>query len=419
MAGGEFSAKSVGVAIACGIGAMISGASIVINSIPVLLLAIQTEFGWGRTAISGAIIPAAIAAGLVTPLVGRAVDRWGARIVVLIGVVAFGFATMAVSLTGASIVELYVLYGVFGLAGTAAGAVAFNKALSGWFHRRRGIVLALVGTGSAIGGAVVPEVTARLSEHFGWRGAYIGLGLVVLAIGVPVFGLLFRERTDVEHTGEAPVVADAPPAAVEAHEGLTVGQAMRTAPFWLVIGAICINTFVGFGLQFHVVALLTDRGMSFDDAVSVLSFFAVGGVAGQITAGFLLDRFNTPRIGVPFFASALAGLLLFDYGAGFPVLLAAGLLLRIGVGAELSMAPYFIARFFGLRSFGAIYGILYLAGTLTGGAGPLVMGFSSDHLGGYRPALLLFEGVMALSVLFIAILGPYVYAVAPPRHDGH
>jgi len=409
---GEFSAKSVGVAVACGIGAMISGASIIIYSIPVLLQPLQDQFGWSRSAISGAVIPAALTAGCITPLIGKAVDRWGPRIIVLIGVVAFAFATMAVAFANDSIIRFYAFYGVFGLAGTAAGAVAFNKALSGWFHAHRGIVLALVGTGSAVGGAAVPWMTELLLNHQGWRGAYVGLGLIVLVLGLPVFLVLFKNPPEAI-AANIPEPGNA--SAIDA-QGLTGRQTRRTAAFWLIISAICINTFVGFGLQLHVVALLTDRGLSRDDAVAILSIFALGGVAGQIAAGLLLDRVNNARIGVPFFAAALLGLLLFDYGHNFPLLVAAGLLLRIGVGAELSMAPYFLARFFGLKSFGENYGVLYLLATLSGGVGPLVMGFCRDHTGSYNAALIVFEVLIAISVVCIAVLGPYVYSARPPKH---
>jgi MFS family permease len=412
MEGREFSTKSVGVAVACGIGAMISGASIIIYSIPVLLQPLQDQFGWSRSAISGAVIPAALTAGCITPLIGKAVDRWGPRIVVLIGVVAFALATMGVAFANESIVRFYALYGIFGLAGTAAGAVAFNKALSGWFHAHRGIVLALVGTGSAVGGAAVPLVTELLIYQQGWRGAYVGLGLIVLALGLPVFFVLFKNPP-------ASISANIPEAGMASTvdaQGLTGRQTRRTPAFWLIIGAICINTFVGFGLQLHVVALLTDRGLTRDDAVAILSIFALGGVAGQIAAGLLLDRVNTARIGVPFFLAALIGLLLFDYGHNFPLLVTAGLLLRIGVGAELSMAPYFLARFFGLKSFGENYGVLYLLATLSGGVGPLVMGFCRDHTGSYNVALIVFEVLIAISVICIALLGPYVYSARPPKH---
>jgi MFS family permease len=160
--------------------------------------------------------------------------------------------------------------------------------------------------------------------------------------------------------------------------------------------------------------LLTDRGLSGERAISVLSSFGVGGIVGQLASGYLLDRYESPRVAVPFFVSALAGLILLTYGSGFTTLLAAGLLLRIGVGAELSMAPYLLARYFGLRSFGEIYGVLFLLATIAGGLGPVLMGWCFDATGSYGLALSGFEAAMALSVVLISLLGPYLYAVRPP-----
>ena len=194
MAASEFSPKSVGVVIACGIGAVLSGASIMANSASVFILPITAELHWRRTELSGLMLVALLAAGIVTPFIGKLVDRFGARPVVLSGVVAFSLSTMAVSMVGHSILKTCLVFGLFGVTAPAVGAVGFNKALSAWFRARRGIVLALVGMGGALGAVAVPQVTRLLIDHFGLACRLCRSRCHRACRGIPVLALLFASR---------------------------------------------------------------------------------------------------------------------------------------------------------------------------------------------------------------------------------
>jgi MFS family permease len=413
MAASEFSARSIGVAVACGIGAVLSGSSIMANSASVFILPMTAEFHWDRSKLSALMLVGLMLAGVATPLIGRLIDRFGARPVVLIGVVTFSLGTMAVSLVDQSPVRAGLFFAIYGVTAPALGAVGFNKVLSEWFQTRRGIVLALVGTGGAVGAFLIPRITRFLIDHFGWRGAYVGLGILVLLVTLPVLAALFREPgrphlKDTTAEGHRPLLP--------LLHGITAQEAYRTRTFWLIIGAVSANILVGIGLQFHVVPLLADRGMSFDQAVNVSSYFGLGQVAGQLTSGYLLDRFDSPRIVIPFFAASLLGLIVLDHGSGLPVIVIAGLLLRLGVGAEVSVAPYLLARYFGLKNFGQIYGMLYLVATIAAGAGIQGMSYCYDRTHSYVTALFISEALLAVGVVLVAMLPKYLYPTHTVAH---
>ncbi|HLY57053.1 MAG TPA: MFS transporter, partial [Stellaceae bacterium] len=411
MAASEFSAQSVGVAVACGIGAVLSGASVLANSASVFLQPVAEAFHWSDSRITGYMLIGLAAAGLFTPAIGRLVDRFGARPVALAGAVLFALATMALSQLDGTAGRACLLFGLAGAAAPALGAVAFNKVLSGWFEGRRGIVLAMVGMGGAIGGFAVPRIAEFMMHYVDWRGAYIGLGLVVLLGTLPVLFIFFREPAAASDRpaglSRRGAVADTPMAV-----GATVVEVLRSPPFWLLVGAIAANVFVGVGLQFHVVPLLTDRGLAREVAVNVSTDFAFGQIAGQLLAGWLLDRYDTPRVVIPFFAASLVGLVMLAFTSGSVLLITAGLLLRVGVGAELSIAPYLLVRYFGLRAFGQVYGVLFLISTVAAGAGVQLLSICHDKTDSYGIALVASQILLLLGLVLIGQLGPYRY----PKH---
>ena len=407
MASREFTAKSVSVAVACFVGAMLSGPSVLGNSASLFIQPITEAFDWTDSRLTGLMLLGLAAAGVMTPVAGKLVDRFGARPVALGGALLFPLAVAGLSRLDSTMLWSGFLFTLAGLAAPALGAVAFNKVLSAWFEQRRGIVLALVGIGGAIDGFVVPQVVRLLMHHVDWRGAYVGLGAVICVVTLPVLAIYFHEPPRTANARGPDAVSSAALAV-----GATLPEALKSVSFWLLVGAVATNVFAGVGLQFHAVPLLSDRGLARDTAVNLSSYFTLGQVAGQVAAGWLLDRYDTPRVVVPFFIASLIGLVMLDYALGNGMLVAAGLLLRVGVGAELSIAPYLLVRYFGLRSFGQVYGILFLLSTLAAGAGVQALSYSHDRTQSYQSALIVSELLLALGVLLIWRLGPYTY----PKH---
>jgi MFS family permease len=406
MAPSEFSARSVSVAASCGVGATLSGATVLINSVSGFIQPITTDLHWSESQFTGLMQCGLIAAGIGTPLIGWLVDRYGPRAVALAGAVAFPLGTMWLAFLGPNLVLSGFLFVVAGIAAPALGAVAFNKVLSAWFEQHRGIMLALVAAGSAAGGVIVPQLVKLLLHDVGWRGAYIGLGLLVCVCTLPMLLLFFREPVSgiADHAGQ--------PTPRTLAVGTSLHNVLRTPSFWLLVAAVSANVFVGVALQIHVVPFLTDRGFNHDTALNLSSLFPLGQVAGQLLAGWLLDRFDTPRVVVPFFVASLAGLLMLDYFGGFVMLTLSGVMLRAGVGAELSIAPYLLVRYFGLLAYGRVYGVLFFVSAASGGIGAQAFSYCHDVTHSYQAVLLISEVLLALGVLLVWRLGPYNF----PKH---
>ncbi|MGI4879515.1 MAG: MFS transporter, partial [Janthinobacterium lividum] len=129
----------------------------------------------------------------------------------------------------------------------------------------------------------------------------------------------------------------------------------------------------------------------------------VGG-SWQILAGYLLDRLHTPRLIVPMFAAAIAGVLLLQFGTGTPILLLAGAMLGVGIGAEYAALPYFISRYFGLRHFGSIVGAVYAVVILVQGLTPAMMDMVYDRTGNYDAAVIAIAAALGVGILLLGLL---------------
>lgn len=145
-------------------------------------------------------------------------------------------------------------------------------------------------------------------------------------------------------------------------------------------------------------------------AALLLSSMAIATTTGQFMVGIFLDRVQSPRIALPVFGCIFLGLTLLHFAPNPAVLFAGAIQLGFGAGSEYGLLPYFIARFFGLRSFGRIYGLLYASAAAAVGIGSFIMGATFDHQGSYNPAFYAFEAGALLTLILLVRLSGYVYA---------
>jgi MFS family permease len=163
---------------------------------------------------------------------------------------------------------------------------------------------------------------------------------------------------------------------------------MRLPRFWVVLVSIAVGAGCTTAIFSHVVPIVVDRGFSVAAGTAVVSLFALVGSTWQIVTGRLLDRIHTPKVVIPMYAMAIAGLALLELGTGTPALMLGGVLLGVGLGAQYGALPYLIARYFGLRAFGTILGTMYSAVIAAQGITPVLLDAAYDMQGNYRMAVL-------------------------------
>jgi len=401
--------QAAGVAVAATIGNMIGITATISATFGVFLVPIAEEFGWGRATVSGVLGLVAVVSALAYPFVGKLIDRLGSRPVLITGIAMLGLSVALLALANGSVAQYYAIYTLIGIAGAISGSAMFCKIVADWFDDRRGLMLGVTaGFGNGAGATIMPIVAGVFLTAFGWRGGYLAIGALILLLGVPTLLLLLRE---------APHRARAIETGQDDATGMTLAEAARTRVFWLMLVAIAAGAGGITAVFTHVVPMLTDRGVDLGFATVVVAVFALTGGGWQIFTGHLLDRMRTPRLIVPMFASAIGGVLLLQFGAGTPVLLLAGLLLGIGIGAEYAALPYFISRYFGMRHYGSIVGATYAVVILVQGITPALMDLGFDRTGSYAGSVIAIALSLAAGILLLALLPNFDEAGAEAGAD--
>ena len=400
----EVNSRSVRVAISCSIGIMLASGTAIIGTFGIFMLPILREFHWGRAQISGVVMTMSCTTALMAPVLGKLQDCWGVRKILLPGIVLYAASVMLLSTARGAIAQFYLLYFLVGIAATLISIVPYTKVISQWFHRTRGIVLALVGAGVSVGASLLPQVARIFIGQYGWRGAYVGIGLLIVGVNLPVQILFLKE---------SPPKSAASPNEFRSEEtspevrGMTAPEIRRSGIYWTLIGSIFLTTFVVGGVLAHLVPMMVDRGIRSAEATNALTLYILGGIAGRLTMGRLLDRFSSPRVVFPFYLIAIAGLFILYTARDPRVLALSGALIGVCSGAEGEFGPYLHSRYFGLRAFAETYGLQFMFLAVANGLGPVAMGAVYDLSGSYWRMIFVHITLLAVAAGLLLSLSPY------------
>jgi MFS family permease len=392
------------------LGLIVGNGPITLFTFGVFLKPIVAAFGWNRGTVASAITVSQALGALATPFVGKMIDRWGVRRVTLPFVAAFALTTAAIALTPASPLIFILLYGICGLAGGGQQPLNYAKAISQWFESSRGLALGIAMAGVGIGTALDPQVVRVLIVHFGWRGAYVGLGILTFVLAFPAVALFVREpdqdsAADRKHLASAGRIHEAASSA----SAISIREAIRGFRFWFILVAVFMVAAAVNGSIAHIVPILTDRGISVAVATSLLSVTGIALIGGRILSGFFLDRFFAPYVAACFFLLPLTGIGLLSSGAGGIVPFLGTVCLGLGIGSEIDIMAFLVGRYFGVRTFGEIYGWIMGVFVFASGLGPTIMGVCYDRTHSYNLALEGFAASLALACILISRLGPYAF----------
>jgi MFS family permease len=364
---------------------------------------LQSEFGWDRATVSGALGLSSLVAAFGLTFVGWTMDRLGVRRVVIWAIFAFGLAVGLLSQTH-SLAALFALSVLIGLAGAAHTPVGFVKSISAYIDGRRGLATGIAVAGVGVGTAAIPLLAHWLIAHFGWRAGLAGLGGLVWAVGLPATYFLVRDPGSARNED---VASRAPEL-----EGLSAGDALRTRSFWMIATAVPLISAPLNGSLIHLASMLSAHGSRSELATAALATAGLSTVIGRFAIGWLFDRWFAPRVAAPVLVIAAAGLIAIKMDA-FPLLGVATI--GIGMGAELDMIGYLTSRYFGLRKQGMLSGFFYALAAFGLGAGQYLYGLMFTTFRSYDLALTSAAVLLLLAATLVSTLGPYVFAPAVER----
>lgn len=379
-------------------------------SLGLMIGPLEQEFGWDRTQTSAAVSIMMLCTAVSLPFVGRLVDKIGVRRVLLPSLAVMGLCLLALPLVTA-LWQFVAVYVVMGTLAVGSNSVPYMRVLASWFDRSRGLAIGIAGSGTGLGFAYVPVLTEWLVSGYGWRAGYVGLGLIMLCVTLPLM-LVFLKETP-ESMGLTPdgVPADAPRPARAGPAGSDHGddlrQALRRRDFWSLVTIFVSLAFVLYGLIPHLVPMLTDRGVDTAEAAGIASIFGLATFGGRLLIGFLIDRHDARLIAFIFFSLSALGLGVLALDLPVWAFLVAALLLGGSLGAEVDMLAYLTSRYFGLRCFAEIFGVLFGAVMVGMGLGPVIFGVVYDRTGSYSAMLGVGIPICLFAILLVSLLRPY------------
>ncbi|MAQ54841.1 MAG: MFS transporter [Chloroflexi bacterium] len=388
-----------------------------VATLSVFVVPMTDEFGWSRAQFSGAVSLGALFGLLVSPFAGRLIDRYGSGVLLSASSAVVGLCAIGLSLTS-PIWTFYALYVPGRAVFSSPLELGTSTAVSNWFIRRRPMGLAYMGIIQGIGLTIFPVIAQVLIDGWGWRTAWLAVGIFTLSTGIiPVLLLMARRPEDMgleadpekDHrtvpTSDV-AAAGAPPSASNTESNYTVRQALATRAFWLLAIFSVFGFVVQAGISLHQVPHYIGQGVPTHLAALTASTFAFGQVPGGVFWSFWARRVPLRVL----LSVAAATMSVGAIGTGFSSSLSTGIpmgfLLGVGVGGIHLLLRLTWADYYGRLHLGSIRGLTLPAQIGGQAIGPIIAGFMYDSTGGYETPFTAFGIIVAFAAVMVLTATP-------------
>ena len=371
-----------------------------------LMIPLQNAFGWSRSELQPAISFLFGGAVVAAQSVGWLNLRFGTRRVTVISLIALSLTFALMPFMGRSIWWLYGMFVLLPIAGMGTIHITWSYLVNLWFERNRGLALAVMLSGTGLSAVFIPSAVTAVVDRWGWQAAFILLALLPVMLVLPLalrWMLPLQDYEEIDASGAA--TATPKPAAL----GLSYGEAMRSARFWALNLALALVVGAMVTMVSNTVPLLRDKGLTAAQASQVFGSFGVSLIGGRLVVGFLIDRFWAPGVAaVALTLPALGCLLLATSGTDqISMLVLATLLVGVGTGAEFDIAAFLVARYFGMRDYGRLFGVHASLITVASALAPWLFSLIYTATGSYTAMLSISGGIFLIGPLLLLPLGPY------------
>ena len=379
---------------------------------------LRTEFGWSSASLSASFAMAqAFGSGMLGPLQGWLLDRYGPR-----GVIRLGLVFLALGLVVLSQAHSFLIFfGAVFVAGVGTGLIGYltiTTTVAKWFEKRRTLALALAGSGQSVGGLLLPLVAVAM-VGFGWRTTAISTAVIVVIVGFPLAQLMRRtpegfgygpdgrplmpavQRSDTPSAGGREPLRRSGEASGETPASFTPRMAFRTPAFWLLNLGHGSAILVMMALNLHLIPHLVLRfDMPLEAAAGIAAITPLISIPAGISGGFVADRMSKRVLAALCLLAHGVGLLLLAFAPSLSWVFAAIMIHGIAVGVRAPLMIAIRADYFGRASFATIMGFAMAIVSIATFIGPVLAGFLADRLGDYQVAFVVLAVVSALGGLF-------------------
>jgi MFS family permease len=374
----------------------------------ILLDGLCTARGWSRASVSGASSLYFLVSVVTGALIGRAIDRYGAR-----GWILGGVCLMAVALLGIVGAEtpgqLLCLYPFMAVGFGMSAGVPTNAIITRWFVFWRARAMSIAHTGISMGGVVLVPLATWLIRSDGLEAAIVVLVLLLVGIAIPITLLVLRwdpgayglvPDGGAEAPVENPLLSE-----VAQQRSWRARQALQTSTFWVLAVAFAGILFCQMSLLIHQLSFLGER-MDPAAASFAVSTTAAGSIVGRLVVGALADRIEKRRLATMLFLVQACALLAFSTAHGMLALYATALLFGSTIGSIFMMQSLLVGELFGMASFGTVFGLLQLLTGTIGALGPGALGLFVESIAGYGTALRFLAAIAVASAWVLSRVQP-------------
>ena len=375
------------------------------------------ELGIGRAMFGWASTARQVASAGTSPVVGSLIDRFGSRVMLPVAAAVTVAAMIGLSFAHASwqLVALFALMGLVGMSGP--GAFVTTVPVMKWFVRNRGKAVAFASLGIPIGSLLFLPLTHVFIDAWGWRTAWVVLGVIGGVVLIPLAIIFVRRQP--EDMGLLPDGDDPEEAARQQTNpawprqvpeiSWTRQQAVRSQVFWRLIVVFSLVA-LGVGtVGVHRIPAFEDRGLSPGIISLAAAFDAVAAGASTFTMGMLVRRVPVRILGATGFGLLAVASVLTIYTSNVPMVFASMIVFGLGIGGMMFLQNYIWAEYFGRGNLGSIRGLVMPITLLVGGAGGPIAGYVRDATGTYDRIWWAGVALMALGAVIVA------FTTAPGR----
>jgi len=379
---------------------------------------LANEFGWSYAQISLAASLRGLEMGLLAPLVGLLVDRWGPRRLLTGGVIITCLGLTVLSRTS-SLAAFYTAFAIVAVGMSACGSTVLMTAVANWFRRKMGLAMGIMICGYGFSGLLVP-VIANLIDTHGWRMAIAILtaGMLVLCLPLAFVVRHKPERYGYHPDGEKensgiPRGSTIQAETAELHIGTR--QALKSRTFWHITLALLCQAVVVSSVITHVMPYLGSIGITRARSGLIAMVIPLVSIIGRLGLGWLGDRLDKRRVMAGAMAMIGGGILCFAFAGSRSLWLLVPFLILFGIGygGNNTLRASSIREFFGRSNFGAIHGFMIGTMAIGGITGPPLAGWVFDRWASYQPIWFIYAA-LALVAITVVLTTPTVDAAVRP-----
>ncbi|NQT04510.1 MAG: MFS transporter [Dehalococcoidia bacterium] len=375
-----------------------------LNTYGVFFIPMHDEFGWSRAAISGARSFSMLVWGFISIILGSLNDRYGPRVIMAVCGCFLGAGYFLMSQVS-TLWQLYMFYGIIIGIGVSATDVVVLSTVARWFKKKLGMMTGIVKVGTGLGMFIMPLAADGLISSYGWRDTYMILGIMGAIFVVSVSQLLRKEPGNIQ---QRPSIAkrDTPSNIHASQSGSSFHDATRTTRLWLTSIMyltlwFCVNI-----VLVHLAPHAMDMGISSAKAAGILSSIGAISILGRLVIGFSSDRIGCRKsmiVCCTIFVISFSVLLM---AREFWMLILFAIIYGFAHGGYATLISPMVAELFGMRSHGAILGIIIFLGTIGGAIGPVFAGYLFDTTGSYQSSFFVCIAMGVIGLILSTTLKP-------------